>query len=183
MVEVERSAVRESPRVAGVIALLSVFVCAAVAGVLASASPGSTPALAGPSALASLNAGLNAGSAVLLLSGYFFIRQKRAAAHRACMVGAFALSSLFLVTYLVHHAQVGSVPFRGQGAVRTLYYAVLIPHVVLAAGIVPLALTTLYRAVTGRWGAHRAIARWTLPLWLYVSISGVAIYWMLYHLA
>lgn len=97
------------------------------------------------------------------------------------MVAAFAMSSLFLVTYLLHHAQVGSVKFQGQGWVRTLYFGLLIPHVLLAAVIVPLALFTLYRGWTGRIARHRAIARYTLPLWLYVSVSGVLVYWMLYR--
>ncbi len=98
------------------------------------------------------------------------------------MVSAFALSSLFLVTYLLHHAQVGSVPFQKEGWIRGVYFAVLVPHVALAMVIVPLALFTIYRGWTGRIEKHRKIARWTLPLWLYVSVSGVAVYLMLYHL-
>ena len=111
-----------------------------------------------------------------LLLGYAYIRKKNIAAHRACMLTAFGASSLFLVTYLMHHAQVGSVPFRGQGLVRWVYLSILIPHIVLAAGIVPLALLTLYRGYTGRVASHRKIARYTLPIWLYVSISGVVVY-------
>ena len=98
------------------------------------------------------------------------------------MVTAFVLSSLFLVTYLLHHAQVGSVPFQHEGWIRGVYFAVLVPHVMLAVVIVPLALFTIYRGWTERIAEHRKIARWTLPLWLYVSVSGVAVYLMLYHL-
>lgn len=137
----------------------------------------------GPSFLASLNACLNATSATLLTTGWLAIRRRRIAVHRACMVAAFVASSLFLVFYLVHHATVGSVPFRPEASwLRTLYFAILIPHVVLSAVVLPLALTTLYLALRGRFAAHRRVARWALPLWLFVSVSGVVVYGMLYHL-
>jgi putative membrane protein len=98
------------------------------------------------------------------------------------MLTAFGLSALFLVGYLVHHAQVGSVPFAGTGVVRTFYFALLVPHIALSAVVLPLALTTIWHGWHGNVPAHRRIARWTLPLWLYVSVSGVAVYWMLYRL-
>jgi putative membrane protein len=127
-----------------------------------------------------LNAALNATAACLLSVGYWFIRHERVRAHRFCMVSAFIVSSLFLVSYVYYHYQVGSVAFTGQGWVRGVYFAILITHVVLAATIPPLALTTLYRALRGRWASHRRIARLTLPVWLYVSVTGVVIYGMLY---
>ena len=129
-----------------------------------------------------LNAALNSTSALLLITGYLCIRNKKITAHRACMVTAFLTSTAFLVSYLVYHAQVGSVRFPGQGWVRPVYFSILISHTVLAAVIVPLVLTTLYRAVRGQFDRHRPIARWTLPLWLYVNVTGVVVYWMLYRL-
>jgi len=136
----------------------------------------------GPSALASLNALLNAGAAACLISGWFFVRRRRIGAHRRSMLAAFALSCAFLVSYLVHHAQVGSVPFRGTGALRGLYFTLLLPHIVGAATVLPLALFAIYRGWTGRIAAHRKVARIALPLWLYVSASGIVLYWMLYRL-
>lgn len=132
--------------------------------------------------LPALNAGLNSLATVLLLAGYRQIRRRNIAAHRACMVAAFCVSTLFLISYLVYHAQVGSVPFRRHGWIRPVYFTILITHIVLAAAIVPLALVTLWRAWRERFDRHRAIARWTLPLWLYVSVTGVVIYVMLYRL-
>ena len=158
---------------------LSVFVCVAVAGVIYLVPPAEGGRE--PSALASLNAALNACAGCLLVAGFLFIRRRQIEAHRRSMVAAFVVSSIFLVTYLLHHAQVGSVPFRGEGLIRTVYFCLLVPHIILAAAIVPLALFTIYRGWTGRIELHRRIARVTLPLWLYVSISGVAIYWMLYY--
>ena len=134
-----------------------------------------------PSVLANLNAVLNAAAATSLAIGYGFIRKKQVAAHRACMLTAFGISALFLVTYLLHHGQVGSIPFRGEGLVRIVYFAILIPHIVLAALILPLALFTLYRGWSGKIASHRRIARWTLPLWMFVSVSGVVVYLMLYY--
>jgi uncharacterized membrane protein YozB (DUF420 family) len=132
--------------------------------------------------LPTLNAGLNAASFALLLLGFWLVRRGRREAHRKAMLLALATSAAFLVSYLVYHAQVGSVRFAGQGPVRTLYFAVLISHTVLAAAIVPLVVLTAARALRGRFEAHRAVARVTLPLWLWVSASGVAVYWMLYRL-
>jgi len=132
--------------------------------------------------LPTLNALLNSTSAVLLVTGYFFIRRKRVAAHKVCMVSAFVVSALFLTSYVYYHAHHGSTPFPGQGWVRAVYFAILVPHVLLAAAILPLALVTLYRAWKKDFERHRRLARWTLPLWLFVSVSGVVIYWMLYHL-
>jgi len=171
----------EPPAARWVIGVLSVVVLAAVFIVVYGMS-GRGAAPGTPGVLAKVNAALNGSAACFLLSGYLFIRKRHIKAHRTCMVTAFVLSSLFLVTYLLHHAQVGSVPFRHEGWVRGVYFAVLVPHVALAAVIVPLALFTIYRGWTGRIAKHRKIARWTLPLWLYVSVSGVAVYLMLYHL-
>jgi putative membrane protein len=129
-----------------------------------------------------IEACLNTLSAILLATGYVFIRRKQIQAHTACMVSAFIASSAFLVFYLTDHYLRGIVYFRGQGAIRTFYLALLGTHTVLAAAIVPLALITLYRAWRQRFALHKRIARWTLPIWLYVSVTGVVVYWMLYHL-
>ncbi len=134
------------------------------------------------SALPALNAFLNGTSAVLLTVGYVFIRLKKVTAHKTCMVTAFGMSSLFLISYLIHHYRVGSVLFGGTGFIRPVYFTLLISHIVLAACIVPLVLITIYRAWTEQFEKHMRIARWTLPLWLYVSVTGVIVYWMLYHL-
>ena len=132
--------------------------------------------------LPAVNATLNAIAAMLLSTGYVLIRKGRVGPHRACMLAACATSTLFLSSYVVYHLNVGSVPFTGQGAIRTVYFTVLISHVVLAALILPLAFVTLLRALRGRFADHAAIARWTLPLWFYVSVTGVVIYWMLYRM-
>lgn len=132
--------------------------------------------------LPTLNAILNSISAILLMTGYVFIKQKNRNAHRLCMVSAFVTSSLFLTSYLIYHFNVGSVKFQGQGAVRTVYFAILLTHTVLAVVIVPLIFVTFARALKGSFSQHRKIARWTLPLWLYVSVTGVVVYLMLYHL-
>lgn len=134
------------------------------------------------SAFPTLNAALNATSAALLLVGYSFIRRRKVTAHKACMVAAFLVSMLFLTCYLYYHYHHGATTFPGTGWVRVLYFSILIPHTILAAAIVPLALVTLYRAWREQFERHRRIARWTLPLWLFVSVTGVVIYWMLYHL-
>lgn len=134
------------------------------------------------SSLPTLNAVLNGVSATLLVAGYLMIRQRRVRAHRACMLSAFATSALFLVSYVVYHANVGSVAFGGQGTIRVAYFAVLISHIVLAALIPPLAVVTLTRALRERFERHVRLARWTLPLWLYVSVTGVVVYVMLYRL-
>lgn len=135
-----------------------------------------------PSVLASLNAFLNSCATVFLLAGFYFIRKKNIVWHRRSMLAAFGVSSLFLLTYLLHHVRVGSVPFLGQGAIRVFYFSLLIPHIILAAMIVPMALLTIYRGWTDRIVLHRRIARITLPIWLFVTTSGVALYFMLYHL-
>ena len=132
--------------------------------------------------LPAVNASLNATSTVFLLIGWRFIRRRDIRRHRWCMIAAFITSALFLASYLVYHANVGSVPFPGRGAIRTLYLSILLTHIVLAAIILPLALVTLSRALSRRFDRHRAIARWTLPIWLYVSVTGVVIYVMLYRL-
>jgi uncharacterized membrane protein YozB (DUF420 family) len=132
--------------------------------------------------LPALNATLNAASAVLLLLGYLAIRRRARETHRRFMIAALATSATFLVSYLVYHFQVGSVPFRGQGGLRLAYFTILLSHTVLAVAIVPLVLVTLVRALRERFDAHRRIARLTLPLWSYVSVTGVVIYWMLYRL-
>jgi uncharacterized membrane protein YozB (DUF420 family) len=129
-----------------------------------------------------VNATLNGISAILLTTGYILIRQRRIAQHRLCMLSAFATSTLFLISYLVYHAHIGSRPFTGQGPIRYVYYSILLTHVLLAIVIVPMALITLSRALKRRFPRHKAIARWTLPLWLYVSVTGVIVYLMLYRL-
>ena len=126
-----------------------------------------------------VNASLNAIATVLLIVGYVCIRQRRIAAHRAAMIAAFATSVLFLISYLIYHAHAGSRPFPGQGNIRVIYFVILISHIVLAATIPPLAGVTLWRAYRRRFDRHMKIARWTLPLWLYVSITGIVVYWML----
>ena len=133
------------------------------------------------SGLPALNAFLNGTSAVLLALGYVFIRRRQVTAHLACMLGAFTVSALFLASYVIYHYHAGSRPYTGQGWVRGLYFFLLVTHIVLAASIVPLALTTIYRALTARFDRHVPLARWTLPIWFYVSVTGVVIYWMLYR--
>lgn len=129
-----------------------------------------------------LNAALNTTSALLLLAGFRFIRLGRIQAHRNCQVTAVLTSTVFLISYLTYHYYHGDTPFPGQGIVRPFYFAVLISHVILAIVIVPLVLITLYRATRGDFIRHRRIARWTLPLWLYVSVTGVIVYLMLYQI-
>ena len=131
--------------------------------------------------LPAVNAALNGISAVLLVVAYVLILNRRIDAHRRVMIAAFATSSLFLVCYVVYHAQVGSVRFTRQGFVRPLYFAILITHVTLAAAVLPLAIVTLSRGLKARYDRHRAIARWTLPIWLYVSVTGVLVYVLLYQ--
>ena len=132
--------------------------------------------------LPALNAALNAASALLLLAGYLLIRAGRREAHRRAMLAALCCSALFLSSYLVYHWNVGSVPFRKSGPIRTVYFAILISHTSLAVAIVPMVLLTVTRAWRQRFDAHRRIARRTLPLWGYVSVTGVVVYWMLYRL-
>ena len=132
--------------------------------------------------LPTVNATLNTISTVLLTVGFLMIRRRKIVAHRNCMIAAFVVSGLFLTSYLIYHYHAGSTPFEGSGWIRSVYFAVLIPHIILAASILPLALITLYFALRKRFTKHRRIARWTLPIWLYVSITGIIVYWMLYHL-
>jgi uncharacterized membrane protein YozB (DUF420 family) len=133
--------------------------------------------------LPALNALLNATSAALLVLGWTLIRRRRIVAHRRVMIAAVLVSTGFLVSYLIYHFQVGSVRFQGRGALRTLYFTILLSHTLLAAAVPPLVLVTLVRALRERFDRHRAIARWTLPIWLYVSVTGVVVYWMLYRMA
>ena len=129
-----------------------------------------------------IDAILNATSAILLTLGYIFIRRKNVGAHKLCMISAVVASTLFLVFYLTYHYYHGTTRFTGQGAVRPIYFAILGSHTMLAAAIVPMVVATLYRALRQHFELHRRIARWTLPLWLYVSVTGVVVYWMLYQL-
>jgi uncharacterized membrane protein YozB (DUF420 family) len=130
--------------------------------------------------LPALNASLNAIATALLLTGWICIKNGRRAAHRAAMLAALVTSALFLTSYVIYHANAGSKPYQGTGPIRAIYFLILFTHVVLAAAIVPLVLVTVIRALRERFDAHRRIARWTLPLWLYVSVTGVVIYLMLY---
>jgi len=132
--------------------------------------------------LPALNATLNATSAVLLTTGWILIRRGRIAQHRAVMIAAVCTSAHFLISYLVYHAQVGSVRFTKQGPIRAVYFTILLTHTVLAAAIVPLVLVTLTRGLRARYERHRRIARWTMPIWLYVSVTGVVVYLMLYQM-
>ena len=129
-----------------------------------------------------VNASLNAVATVLLVVGYVCIRRQRIGAHRAAMVAAFTTSVLFLISYVIYHAHAGSRPFPGRGSIRVIYFVILVSHIVLAATIPPLAGVTLWRAYRQRFDRHMRIARWTLPLWLYVSITGIVVYWMLYRM-
>ena len=132
--------------------------------------------------LPALNATLNATSAVLLCTGWYLIKHGRRTAHRNVMLAACGVSVAFLVSYLTYHAQVGSVRFTKQGLIRTIYLTILLTHTVLAAAIVPLAVVTLSRGLSAKYDRHRRIARWTMPIWLYVSVTGVIVYVMLYRL-
>jgi uncharacterized membrane protein YozB (DUF420 family) len=125
---------------------------------------------------------LNTAATLLLATGYYFIRNAKPDLHRACMVTALVISSLFMVSYLTYHARVGYMPFAGQGIIRPFYFTLLASHVILAAVIVPLVLTTVFFAIKGNFNRHPRIARWTLPLWLYVSVSGVVIYVLGFHI-
>lgn len=161
----------------GGVSLLVVLVVA----ILLLAPRGASPSRPDVAALPRINAGLNGASAILLSAGYLFIRRGHVRRHRACMLTAFSLSALFLVCYVIYHAVAGSARFAGPAAARPIYFAILFSHIVLAALVLPLALTTLSRAWRGMFVRHRRLARWTLPLWLYVSVSGVVVYLMLYH--
>ena len=132
--------------------------------------------------LPALNACLNSISTILLGAGYYFIRRREIARHKMSMIAAFVCSILFLTSYLIYHYHVGSIPFTGRGWIRPVYFTILITHIILAAAIVPLALITLYRAWRGQFDRHKRIGRWTWPLWMYVSVTGVVIYLMLYQM-
>lgn len=136
------------------------------------------------SQLPALNAILNSVSAILLVMGYFYIRQRNIKAHRACTISAFITSTLFLISYLTYHfsKDLGPTRFQGEGIVRPIYFFILTTHTILAAAVVPMVLVTLSRALKERFDHHRRVARWTLPIWLYVSVTGVIVYLMLYHL-
>ncbi len=172
--------VEETATVRWIIFALSLTVVLAVSLVMALAPSGA--AAAQPTFLAKVNVVLNASAGAFLLAGFACVRSGNVTWHRRCMLTAFGLSTAFLVSYVLHHAQVGSVPFRGQGVWRPIYFGILLPHIVLAGVIVPLALFTLYRGWVGKIAAHRRIARFTFPLWLFVSVSGVVVYAMLYYL-
>jgi uncharacterized membrane protein YozB (DUF420 family) len=129
-----------------------------------------------------LNATLNGTAGILLTLGYLQIRRRRRNVHRALMIAAFITSTLFLISYTVYHASAGSHPYPGHGPLRAVYFAILISHVILAAVVLPLAVVTLTRALRGQFAAHARLARWTLPIWLYVSVTGVVVYLMLYRL-
>ena len=131
---------------------------------------------------AALNASLNGISAILLTAGFYFIVNGKIRQHRACMLTAFGVSSAFLISYVIYHIRVGNVRFLGEGWIRPVYFTLLISHVFLAIVILPLAIITLSRALHDKFPAHKRIARWTLPLWLYVSVTGVIVYVMLYQL-
>jgi uncharacterized membrane protein YozB (DUF420 family) len=134
------------------------------------------------SSLPAVNATLNATAGVLLSIGYVFIRRGRIRQHRAFMIAAFTTSALFLISYVVYHANAGSKHFEGQGWTRPVYFTILITHVVLAAAVLPLAIVTLTRGLRARYDVHRKIARWTFPIWMYVSVTGVIVYLMLYRM-
>lgn len=180
MPTLDKANLESSRAVAGVVVVGALGATLLVGGVIWLSPGGGGVASDG---LAELNAVLNAAATLCLVLGYAFIRNKRVGAHRLSMLSALALSAGFLVSYLVHHARVGSVAFPGTGFWRGVYLAILIPHIVLSAVVVPLALLTAYRALRGRFERHRSLARVTLPIWLYVSLSGVVVYFMLYRVA
>lgn len=165
-----------------IIGVLSLAIVAVVGALLLGHQPG-RPWSAEVAALPALNASLNATSAALLAAGWLAIRRRRIALHRACMLGACVVSTLFLVSYVTYHYLAGSRPFAGQGAIRWVYFPILVSHIILAAAMVPFVLTTVYRALSGNFVRHVRIARFTLPVWLYVSVTGVIVYLLLYHLS
>lgn len=164
-----------------IIGVLSLVIVGLVAVLLLGHQPGRAWS-AEVGALPALNAALNATCAVLLVIGWVAIRRRLVALHRACMLGACLVSALFLVSYVTYHYLAGSRPFGGQGWIRAVYFPILVSHVVLAAAMVPLVLTTLYRALSGQFTRHVPLARKTLPIWLYVSVTGVVVYVLLYQL-
>jgi putative membrane protein len=144
--------------------------------------PGPFLLAAAPHPLATVDAALNATATVLLVVGWLLIKGRRETAHKWVMLSAFAVSCIFLACYVKHHLEVGHVEFPGAGVARLVYLAILIPHIILAATVPVLAIITIYFGLRDRRAAHRRVARWTFPIWLYVSVTGVVIYWMLYHL-
>lgn len=166
--------------VLAVIGGLSAVIVAAVGYLLLGHDPG-PGAPPGVASLPALNATLNATAAALLVAGWVLIRRGRVGAHRACMLGAVAVSTAFLVSYVAYHATAGSRPFAGQGWIRPVYFTILVSHIALAAAMVPFVLTTLYRALRGDFQRHARLARWTLPVWLYVSATGVVVYWLVFR--
>ncbi len=164
-----------------IIGVLSLAIVGVVAVLLLAHDPGRS-FRSEVAALPALNAALNATCAALLVAGWMAIKRRRIAVHRACMLAACVASALFLVSYVVYHALAGSRPFTGQGWIRAVYFPLLISHVVLAAVMVPFVLTTVYRALAGQYARHVPLARRTLPVWLYVSVTGVLVYVLLYHL-
>ncbi|HVA71912.1 MAG TPA: DUF420 domain-containing protein [Candidatus Limnocylindrales bacterium] len=132
------------------------------------------------SSLPRLNACLNTASAVFLVAGYSFIRKRKILLHKTCMLSAVCCSAIFLTSYIYFHLHAGIIYFQGHGWVRPVYFTILTTHTILAVAILPLVVTTLYFALRGRFESHRTIARWTFPIWLYVSVTGVVIYWLLY---
>jgi putative membrane protein len=165
-----------------IIGVLS-FAIVAVVGLLMLVHESGRPWSAEVAALPALNASLNGTSAALLAVGWAAIRRRRIALHRACMLGACIVSTLFLMSYVTYHYLAGSRPFAGQGWIRSVYFPILISHIALAAAMVPFVLTTVYRALAGDFVRHVRIARVTLPVWLYVSVTGVLVYLLLYHLS
>ena len=163
-----------------IIGVLSLTIVGVVGVLLLAHDPGRRWS-AEVAALPALNAALNATCAALLVVGWVAIRRRRIGLHRACMLAACAASALF-VSYVVYHAVSGSRPFGGQGWIRVVYFPILVSHVVLAAVMVPFVLTTVYRALSGQFDRHVPLARRTLPVWLYVSVTGVLVYLLLYHL-
>jgi uncharacterized membrane protein YozB (DUF420 family) len=161
-----------------IIGALSCAIVAVVGALLLGHEPG-RPWSADVAALPALNASLNATSFVLLLAGWAAIRRRRIALHRACMLAACAVSALFLGSYVTYHYLAGSRPFAGQGAIRWVYFPILVSHIILAAAMVPFVLTTVYRALSGNFVRHVRVARLTLPMWLYVSVTGVVVYLLL----
>ena len=132
--------------------------------------------------LPTLNAILNATSGILVLAGFFFIRRKKIIAHRACMIAAVTTSIIFLISYVVYHSNHGATRFQGEGISRPVYFTILFTHTIMAVTIVPFVIVTLRRALRGRFFDHQKVARWTFPMWLYVSVTGVIVYLMLYHI-
>ena len=164
-----------------IIGVLSFAIVFVVGALLLGHEPGG-PWRAEAAALPALNAALNATSAALLALGWTAVRRRRIALHRACMLAACGVSTLFLVSYVTYHYVAGSRPFMGQGWIRWVYFPILVSHIILAAAMVPFVLTTAYRALSGDYVRHVRIARRTLPVWLYVSVTGVVVYLLLYHL-